>query len=271
MGERASSVSGKELKSMKQKLSFPGPRGNNLSAYLELPADKQPAAYAIFAHCFTCSKNIITATRIAAGLAARGVAVLRFDFEGIGDSEGEFTETNLSTNIDDLVSACRFLEDHYEAPVLIIGHSLGGAAAIMAADSVPAVRALVTIAVPDHPSHLRDLLRDSMPAIEQRGSAEVMIGGSRFNITRQLMDDVLNHDLVEALSRLQQAILVIHSRRDETVGIEHAYRLFDAAAGSKSFLSLDTADHILSNPADAEYVVEVLYAWLSPVLHFKPD
>lgn len=254
------------MKSIKQKLGFPGANGVNLSAYLELPANEHPVAYAIFAHCFTCSKNIITATRIAAGLAAKGIAVLRFDFGGIGDSEGEFTETNLGTNIEDLVSAYRFLETRYQAPVLVIGHSLGGAAMIRAAGSLPAVRALVSIAVPDHPSHLHHLLRDSLPSIRQQGSAEVMIGGSRFRITRQLMDDVLNHDLVEPLSRLEQAILVIHSRRDEMVEIEHAYRLFNAAGGPKSFLSLDKADHILSNPADAEYVVDVVYAWLAPYL-----
>lgn len=253
-------------KAKKEKIYFPGGNGERLAGYLEMPAEGEPTAYALFAHCFTCSKNIITATRIAAGLAGRGIAVLRFDFAGIGDSEGEFAQTNLSSNIEDLVAAYRFLESRYRAPALAIGHSLGGAALIRAAASMPGTRALATIAVPDDPSHMHQLLRDSKDEIEQQGHADVMIGGSRFRITQQFMEDVRQHNLLESLASTDKALLIMHSPGDQMVEIEHGYRLFNAAGGKKSFASLIDADHLLSNPAHAEYAVNLLATWADPYL-----
>jgi len=251
------------MKTTKEKLYFTNNRGERLTGYLDCPVGESPRAYALYAHCFTCTKNIITATRIGAALAGRGVAVFRFDFAGLGESEGDFPETNLGTNIDDLVSAYRFLRENYRAPTLAIGHSLGGAALIVAADKLPDTRAIVTIAVPDDPAHLHELLREYLPAIEQNGDAEVMIGGSRFRITHQFMDDIKRHNLVEALARNDKALLIMHSAADQTVGIDHAYKLFESASGNKSFVSLGNADHLLSKLADAEYTAELIFTWSS--------
>jgi len=249
------------MKTTKEKLHFTNNRGERLTGYLDRPADESPRAYALYAHCFTCTKNIITATRIGAALARRGVAVFRFDFAGLGESEGSFPETNLGSNIDDLVSAYRFLRDNYRAPALAIGHSLGGAALILAAADMPETSALATIAVPDDPAHLHELLRDYLPEIERVGEAEVTIGGIPFRITRQFMSDIKNHNLLTALASNDKALLIMHSSADQTVGIDHAYKLFESASGNKSFVSLGNADHLLSKMADAEYAAELIFAW----------
>jgi alpha-beta hydrolase superfamily lysophospholipase len=251
-----------QLKVIKEKIRFPNVNGEMLAGYLERPVDHEPRAYGLFAHCFTCTKNIITATRIGVALAGEGLAVLRFDFTGLGDSEGEFSDTNLSSNIDDLVAAYRFLEQQYRAPTFAIGHSLGGAALILAAASMPATHAMVLIAVPDDPSHMHHLLRESRPEIEQKGWAIVEIGGSNFRITRQLMDDVRQHNLLQALAQSNRATLFMHSPHDQMVEIEHAYHLFDAARGNKSFITLAGADHLLSKPVHAAYAAQIIVAWL---------
>lgn len=247
---------------VREKLTFTNRRGEKLAALLERP-QAGVRAYALFAHCFTCSKNIGTATRISRALASRGFAVLRFDFTGLGNSEGDFANTNFSSNIDDLVAAADYLRDAYQAPEVLIGHSLGGAAVIAAAPKIPEARAVVTIAAPSDPGHMRHLLRDRVAEIESRGWAHVSIGGQQFTIRKQFLDDVAEHSLVDALQHMDKALLLLHSPRDKLIDIEHACHLFDAARQPKSIISLDNADHLLNDPADAEYAAETISAWAS--------
>jgi alpha/beta superfamily hydrolase len=247
---------------VRERLRFPNRSGEQLSALLERP-ESGVKAYALFAHCFTCSKNIGTATRISDALAARGFAVLRFDFTGLGSSEGDFANTNFSSNIDDLVAAADFLRDNYRAPDVLIGHSLGGAAVIAAAARIPEARAVVTIAAPSDPRYMRHLLRDRVAEIEQKGSAQVEIGGQRFTIKKQFLDDVAEHSLEDALEHLDKALLILHSPQDKLIDIEQAHHLFAVAHCPKSFISLDTADHLLNDPKDAKYAAETIAAWAS--------
>ena len=245
---------------VREKHSFPNAQGEILSALIERP-EVDVRAYALFAHCFTCSKNIGTATRISRALAGRGFAVMRFDFTGLGNSEGDFANTNFSSNIDDLVAAAAYLRQREQAPGVLIGHSLGGAAVIAAAPQIPETRAVVTIAAPDDPGHMRHLLRDKVPDIERQGWAHVSIGGQEFTIKKQFLEDVSGHSLEDALQNLNLPLLLLHSPMDKLIGIEHAYHLFEVANQPKSLISLDNADHLLNNPADAEYAAEAISAW----------
>ncbi len=247
---------------IKEKITFPNKNGEQLSALLERPQD-EPVAYALFAHCFTCSKNIGTATRISRELANRGFAVLRFDFTGLGNSEGDFSNTNFSSNVQDLIAASEYLASAYQAPKILIGHSLGGAAVISAATKLPAAKAVVTIAAPSDPAHMHHLLRDSIDEIKMQGWAHVEIGGQQFKIKEQFLDDVSEHNLDSALQSMDKALLIMHSPKDQMIEIEHAYHLFDVARCPKSFISLDQADHLLNNPSDAEYAAETIAAWAS--------
>lgn len=250
------------MKIEKEKLVFPNSKGENLSALLERPAGNIHA-YALFAHCFTCSKNIGTATRVCRALAERGIATLRFDFTGLGNSEGDFSNTNFSSNVDDLVSASDFLSEFYEIPKILVGHSLGGAAVIAVTARLPGVRAVVTIAAPSDPAHMHHLLRDSVPEIMHKGWAMVEIGGQKFRIKKQFLEDVSEQNLERVLENLDRPLLIMHSPRDELIDIEHAYHLFDVARGPKSFITLESADHLLSNPEDATYAAETIAAWAS--------
>ena len=243
-----------------ERVDFQGSDGQRLAALLELPAGP-PRAYALFAHCFTCSKDIFAAARIAGGLAERGFAVLRFDFTGLGSSEGEFANSNFSSNLADLVAAARFLRERYSAPELLIGHSLGGAAVLAGAASVPEARAVATIGAPADPEHVRHLLGPSVAAIEAAGEAEISIGGRPFRIKRQFLEDISRHRLEGAIRDLRKALIVFHSPLDDIVGIENASRIFAEARHPKSFVSLDRADHLLRRREDAEYVADVLAAW----------
>ncbi|HYB56071.1 MAG TPA: alpha/beta fold hydrolase [Alphaproteobacteria bacterium] len=243
-----------------ERVDFEGSGGQRLAALLELPATP-PRAYALFAHCFTCSKDIFAAARIAGGLAERGFAVLRFDFTGLGASEGEFANTNFSSNLGDLVAAADFLREHHAAPKLLIGHSLGGAAVLAAAARVPEATAVATIAAPAEPDHVRQLLGARAAEIEAAGEAEVSIGGRPFRIKRQFLEDIARHRLEDAIRDLRKALIIFHAPRDEIVGIENATRIFEAARHPKSFVSLDQADHLLRRREDAEFVAEVLAAW----------
>jgi pimeloyl-ACP methyl ester carboxylesterase len=247
---------------VRERLTFPNRSGEQLSALLEQPVSGA-RALALFAHCFTCSKNIGTATRISDALAARGFAVLRFDFTGLGSSEGDFANTNFSSNVDDLVAAADFLREHKRAPDVLIGHSLGGAAVIAAAARIPEARGVVTIAAPSDPRYMRHLLRDHVAEIEKQGSAQVEIGGQRFTIKKQFLDDVAEHSLDHALQNLNKALLILHSPRDKLIDIEQAHHLFAVAHCPKSFISLDTSDHLLNDPRDAEYAAETIAAWAS--------
>lgn len=252
-----------------ERLTFPGAAGDKLAALLELP-DGPVRAYALFAHCFTCSKDIFAASRIAGALAERGIAVLRFDFTGLGNSEGEFATTNFSSNVADLVAAANFLRESHEAPKLLIGHSLGGAAVLAASGEVPEAVAVATIGAPAEPSHVAHLLTKDAPTIEAQGEAEVMIAGKRFRIKRQFLKDIEAQRLAGKIRALQRALIIFHAPRDQVVGIENAGEIFQAARHPKSFISLDDADHLLSRREDAVYVAEVLAAWASRYLPVAP-
>ncbi|WP_339746903.1 alpha/beta fold hydrolase [uncultured Maricaulis sp.] len=243
-----------------ERVEFPGALGEMLAARLELP-DGPPRAYALFAHCFSCSKDIHAASRISRRLAQAGFAVLRFDFTGLGQSAGDFANTNFSSNIQDLVKAGEFLAAQYQAPALLVGHSLGGAAVIASAAQLPSVRAIATLAAPADASHVRHAFHPSIGEIESKGEAEVMLGGRPFCIRKQFLDDLEGHTLEAAVAALKPALLVAHSPTDNVVGVENATRLFRAARHSRSYLDLDGADHLLSDPADATHAADVIAAW----------
>ena len=245
-----------------QKISFTGSQGDELAARLELP-DGPIRAYAIFAHCFTCSKDIFAAARIAGELAGHGIAVLRFDFTGLGASDGEFANTNFSSNVADLLRASNFLRDNYEAPQILVGHSLGGAAVLAAAGDVPEVRAVATIGAPSDAGHVVHNFGAKIDEISSEGEAEVSLAGRPFKIRKQFLEDVEKQRLEERIATLKKALIVFHAPRDKTVGIENAAAIFGAAKHPKSFISLDDADHLLSRRSDAIYVATILNAWVS--------
>lgn len=246
-------------------IRFPGALGAQLAARLELPATP-PLAYALFAHCFTCSKDTLAASRIAGALTAHGIAVLRFDFTGLGGSEGDFANTNFSSNIADLVAAAGWLRLTHEAPKILIGHSLGGAAILAAAGEIPEAVAVATIAAPYDPGHIRQLLSPAIPEIEAAGEAEVNLAGRKFRIKKQFLQDIASRANHDAIASLRKALLIFHSPRDTTVSIDNAAQIFMAAKHPKSFISLDDADHLLTRKEDAHYVAAVLAAWASRYL-----
>lgn len=244
-----------------KKLSFKNADGEVLAARLDLPVDGEPVAYALFAHCFTCSKNLKAVGHISRALTQRGIAVLRFDFTGLGESEGDFSDTNFSSNVADLLVAARFLEAHYEAPAILIGHSLGGAAVLQAAGQLESVTAVATIGAPYDPAHVKHLFDEAESEIEKKGAATVQLGGRPFTIKKQFLDDLDAHRVEERIRSLNRALLVFHSPVDQTVGIENAALIYQAAKHPKSFISLDQADHLLTDEADSVYVGAVLAAW----------
>ena len=248
------------MQSLKE--TFPGAHGVSLAARLDRP-DGPVRAYALFAHCFTCTKDIFAASRIARSLTDAGFAVLRFDFTGLGHSEGEFANTNFSSNVQDLVAAADYLRQTHQAPQLLIGHSLGGAAVLAAARAVPEVKGVVTIGAPSDPSHVQHLLGTAIDEIEQTGEAEVLLAGRPFRVSRQFLDDIRGQSLIECVRDLGRALLVMHAPRDDTVGIDNAAAIFGAAKHPKSFVSLDDADHLLSRRRDGEYVAAVIAGWAS--------
>ncbi|MCX7355187.1 MAG: bifunctional alpha/beta hydrolase/OsmC family protein [Alphaproteobacteria bacterium] len=243
-----------------ERFDFPNGRGETLAGVLDLP-EGAPRAFALYAHCFTCGKDVLAAVRIARALSARGIAVLRFDFTGLGGSGGDFADTNFSSNVQDLVAASAALAGKYAAPSLLVGHSLGGAAAIAAAHALSNIRAVATIAAPCDPDHVRKLLGDSLAAIEREGEAEVLLEGRRFRFRRQFLEDLARQPMEDHVAHLGKALLVMHAPRDETVGIENATAIFSRAKHPKSFVSLDLADHLLTNRRDAAYAAEVIAAW----------
>jgi len=245
--------------------AFKGRGGAELSARLDLPAGPV-RAFALFAHCFTCTKDVFAAKRIASGLAASGVGVLRFDFTGLGSSEGEFANTNFSSNIEDLVSAAAYLREKFAAPAILIGHSLGGAAVLAAAHAIPEARAVVTIGAPADVSHVLQHFGGSLEEIRSKGEAEVTLAGRPFRIRSSFVADAEGQRLAERIGALGKALLVMHSPRDTVVGIENATRIFLAARHPKSFVSLDDADHLLADPGAAAYAARVIEAWASKYL-----
>ena len=246
-----------------QKLTFTGATGAQLAARLDLPADQAPVAYALFAHCFTCTKNQKAISAMSQALTLAGVAVLRFDFTGLGESEGDFAETNFSSNVGDLVAAAACLGERFAAPTLLIGHSLGGAAVLQAAAQIPSARAVVTIGAPCSPTHVTALLGADAARIEADGAAQVTLAGRSFTITKQFLDDLALHRMDATIHALRCPLLICHAPRDEVVGIENAAHIFGAARHPKSFISLDNADHFLSERRDAQYVGTLIAAWSS--------
>jgi len=240
--------------------SFSNQQGESLTGLLEIPVDTV-RSYALFAHCFTCSKDNLAAARIARALADLGIAVLRFDFTGLGNSKGDFSSTNFSSNLQDLMAAANYLEQQYAAPTLLIGHSLGGSAVLAVAQDLPAVKAVVTIGAPATAAHIKHLFADSYHALTHQPSVQVELGGRSFNIQRQFIDDLEKYNSVAHIQSLKKALLIFHSPLDKVVSIDEAARIFTAAKHPKSFVSLDHADHLLSNPEDSQYVAEVLSAW----------
>jgi fermentation-respiration switch protein FrsA (DUF1100 family) len=242
------------------RVEFPGSSGQTLAARLNAPAGPVRAC-ALFAHCFTCGKDFPTAPRIAQTLANHGIAVLRFDFTGLGESQGEFADTNFSSNVDDVVAAADHLRGLQHAPALLIGHSLGGAAVLAAAARIPDVRAVVTIAAPSDPAHVAGLFAGSVEEIHRQGEARVQLAGRPFRIKRQFLADAAEQNLIGAIAGLRRALLVMHSPADTTVAIANATRIFAAAEHPKSFVSLVRADHLLQSKDDAVYAAEVIAAW----------
>jgi putative redox protein len=241
-------------------LKFRGTQGD-LDARVDLPVGT-PVAWALFAHCFTCSKDTVAASRISRSLAGQGIAVLRFDFTGLGGSDGEFSNTNFSSNVEDLVCAAEHLARQGSAPQILIGHSLGGAAVLAAAERIRESRAVVTLGAPSDPGHVRHLFGDSVAEIEARGEKEVNLAGRKFVITRQFLQDIGNQALTQRIRRLNRSLLVMHSPQDDIVDIDNAREIYQAALHPKSFISLDGADHLLTNKTDAEYVGRVVSAWV---------
>jgi uncharacterized OsmC-like protein/pimeloyl-ACP methyl ester carboxylesterase len=252
------------------RFQFEGEGGVQLAASLDLPAG-EPHAYALFAHCFTCGKDVLAARRIAMALADKGIAVLRFDFTGLGSSEGDFANATFSSNVADLVRAANYLRETRGAPAILIGHSLGGAAILAAAGRIPEAKAVVTIAAPSDPSHVTGLFKDHVEDIRKSGEARVSLAGRPFTVKRSFLDDVAEQNLMAGIASLHKALLVMHSPTDDTVGIDNATRIFVAAKHPKSFVSLAGADHLLSQRRDSTYVADVITAWATRYVDAAPE
>ncbi len=258
--------------SIRSKLQFEGSQGAELAGLLESP-DAEPIAYAMFAHCFTCTKDVVAASRISKSLVKQGFAVMRFDFTGLGGSDGDFANTNFSSNVQDLVRAADYLRARHKAPRLLIGHSLGGTAVLRAAHSIPESTAVVTIGSPAEADHVAKQFAVDLETIEREGEAEVMLAGRGFKIKKQFVDDIRENKDTN-VAALRKALLVFHSPVDSVVSIQQAEKIFVAAKHPKSFVSLDDADHLLRKKSDAEYVAETIAGWASryvPESSAKPD
>ena len=246
-------------------VKFPNAEGQSLAGILDLP-DGKPVAWALFAHCFTCSKNLKAANHISRSLVDAGIAVLRFDFTGLGQSEGAFADTTFSTNVDDLVAAASWLASKHRSPDILIGHSLGGTAALQASAQLPDTVAVATIGSPADPGHVAHMFADSEDALRDEGVAEVRLGGRPFLMKRDFLDDLERHDLPNSIGGLRKALLVMHAPLDDVVEIDNASSLFAAAKHPKSFVSLDSADHLLTREEDSRYAGQVLAAWVGRYL-----
>jgi uncharacterized OsmC-like protein/alpha/beta superfamily hydrolase len=254
-----------------QRMTFENQEGKQLAARLELPADEKPKAYAVFAHCFSCSKGLKAVVHISRALSMKGIAVLRFDFTGLGDSEGEFSETTFTTNVMDLVAAADYLKRNYEAPGLLIGHSLGGAAILQSASHIPSCKALATIAAPSDPSDVTRILGSTKQQVEAEGEAELTIAGRSFRIRKEFLDDLEHVKMKDTIRNLKRPLLVLHSPADQVVGFQNALDIFESAGQPKSFVSLDRADHLLSDNRDSRYAGSVLAAWASKYLDLTEE
>jgi len=249
----------------RKSLQFPNQYGQLLAASLDKP-DGDVHAYALLAHCFTCNKSLRAAGHITKGLLAQGIAVFRFDFTGLGESEGDFSNTNFTSNVQDLLSAAHFMAHEGYAPNIIVGHSLGGTAVLKAAALMESVQAVVTIGSPASPSHVAEQFSDSKKNIAEYGEATVVLAGRDFTIKQQFIDDLEQVSVIEDIVNLKKALLVMHAPLDSTVGINNAAIIFQAAHHPKSYISLDQSDHLLSHPSDAQYVGKLIAAWVERYL-----
>jgi len=240
---------------------FTNADGLELAARLDMPDEGAPRGYVLFAHCFTGSKDVLAASRIAKALWLRNFGVMRFDFTGLGDSEGDFANTTFSSNVDDIIAAAGFLRDNFEAPSVLIGHSLGGAAVLAAASQIPEAKYVATIGAPADPEHVAHHFDDARADIEAAGEAEVTIGGRPFKIKKSFIDDIQGRKLDKAIRNMNAALLVFHAPLDDVVELENARMIYEAARHPKSFISLPEADHMLTDRADAYFVAEVISAW----------
>lgn len=238
---------------------------------LELPVNRHPHNFVIFAHCFTCTKNLSAVRNIAKALTSNGFGVLRFDFTGLGESEGDFENTNFSGNVEDLIAAADYLKENYSAPTLLVGHSLGGVAVIFAASQIPSIKALSTIGAPSDITHVQKLLKSGLEEIEENGKAFINLSGRDFTIKKQFLDDLETRPLTVILNRLRKPLLILHSPQDQTVGIKNAEEIYVAAHHPKSFISLDGSDHLLSNKTDSQYAGEVISGWAKRYLNIDPQ
>ncbi|MEO9021991.1 MAG: bifunctional alpha/beta hydrolase/OsmC family protein [Ginsengibacter sp.] len=243
------------------KVAFKNKNEEQLAGRLELPPNRQPHNFVLFAHCFTCNKNLNVVRNIGRALTKAGFGVLRFDFTGLGESDGDFENTNFSGNVEDLVAAAAYLKENFQAPTLLIGHSLGGAAVIFAAAQIPYVKAVAVINSPSNPSHIKHLLKNSTEEIALNGKAVVNLAGREFTIKKQFLDDLENKPLTEVVHDFGKALLILHSPQDDTVSINNAEEIYKAARHPKSFVSLDGADHLLSKREDSLYVGNVIAEW----------
>ena len=243
------------------KITFKNSEGLDLNGSIELPENRAPHNFVLFAHCFTCNKNFFAVKNISDSLISHGFGVLRFDFTGLGESEGEFADSNFSGNVEDLFAAAKYLEESYKAPALLIGHSLGGAAVLYAANKLASVKAVATIGAPAHIGHVKHLLKDNIEEIEKNGRAAVNIGGRNFHIKKQFLDDLEKNDLLELIPSIKKSLLILHSPQDTIVGIKNAEEIYTAAKHPKSFVSLDGADHLLSKKVDSKYAGDIIGAW----------
>lgn len=253
------------------KIQFENNEGIKLSARLEMPLDGKAKAYAIFAHCFTCSKNLSAVINISRALILNQIAVLRFDFTGLGDSEGDFADSNFSSNVQDLEAAYNFLESNYEAPSIIIGHSLGGAAVLATAGSLPKIKAVVTVGAPSEPLHVQHLIQHGIEEIKEKGEAVISIGGRPFKMKEQFLLDLEKSDLRSLLKKLNKPLLILHSPQDEIVNVDNAKQIYQGASHPKSFVSLDGADHLLTRKQDSIYVGNMIATWASKYLEFEEE
>ncbi|NJB37751.1 bifunctional alpha/beta hydrolase/OsmC family protein [Croceivirga sp. JEA036] len=253
------------------RVKFTNQQGQQLKGLLELPINQHPHNFVLFAHCFTCTKNLLAVKNIARGLTANGFGVLRFDFTGLGESEGEFADTNFSGNVEDVIAAANFLDATYKAPSLLVGHSLGGAAVLQAAAKLDFVTAVATIGAPSHPEHVKHLFKSNLEEIKRSGKAVVHLSGRDFTITRQFVKDLEQNAAKENIQDLRKALLVLHSPQDTIVGIQNAEEIYTAAHHPKSFISLDGADHLLSDKEDATYVGNVIANWATRYVTIKAE
>ncbi len=253
------------------KVQFSNDDGDVLSGKINLPIDQNPHNFVLFAHCFTCTKNLKAITNISRSLTSLGFGVLRFDFTGLGKSEGEFKDSNFSSNVNDLLAASRFLDKNYHAPSVLIGHSLGGAAVLAVASKMESVRAVATIGAPSHPNHVTHLFDGSIDEIKKNGFASVSIGGQDFTIKEQFLDDLKSITTKEIIDTNKAALLIMHSPQDTVVGIKNAEELYTASRHPKSFITLDGADHLLSRQSDSLYVGSVIGSWASRYINFPEE